>query len=80
MERVLIVGNGYAGLAAARALAREGRFAVTVASAQRHPACCLHLLPEVAAGRKAPAELHLADPGEYAALGVALRGGARVDR
>lgn len=80
MERVLIVGNGYAGLAAARALAREEGFAVTVASAQRHPACCLHLLPEVAAGRKAPVELHLADPREYGELGVAFKGGVRVDR
>ncbi len=80
MERVLIVGNGYAGLAAARALAREGGFAVTVASAHQHPACCLHLLPELAAGRKAPAELHLADPREYDELGVVFRGGARVAR
>ncbi len=80
MERVLIVGNGYAGLAAARALAREGRFAVTVASAHRHPACCLHMLPEVAAGRRSPEELHLADAREYGALGVAFRGGVRVER
>ncbi len=80
MERVLIVGNGYAGLAAARVLARAEGFAVTVASAQRHPACCLHLLPEVAAGRKAPSDLHLADPREYEELGVAFRGGARVEK
>ena len=77
---MLIVGNGYAGLAAARALARETGFAVTVASAERRPACCLHLLPEVAAGRKTPEELHLAGPGEYADLGVVFKTGARVDK
>ncbi len=80
MERVLIVGNGYAGLAAARTLARCEGVAVTVASAERHPACCLHLLPELAAGRARPEDLHLADPGEYGRLGVAFRGGARVAR
>ncbi len=80
MERVLIVGNGYAGLAAARALAREKGVAVTVASAERRPAYCLHLLPEVAAGRKDPADLHLAAPGEFEELGVAFKGGARVEK
>lgn len=80
MERVLVVGNGYAGLAAARALARAKGFAVTVVSAERRPAYCLHLLPEVACGGKAPADLQLADPGEYEGLGVAFKGGARVDR
>lgn len=80
MERALIVGNGYAGLAAARALAREKGFAVTLLSAERHPACCLHLLPEVAAGRKEPADLHLADPAEYRELGIDVRAGARAER
>ncbi len=80
MERILIVGNGYAGLAAARALARERGLAVTVASAEPHPAYCLHLLPEVAVGRKEPGELRLAGPSEYAELGVAFKGGARVEK
>jgi len=80
MERVLILGNGYAGLAAARVLAREKGLAVTVVSAERCPAYCLHLLPEVACGGKTPADLHLADPGEYEELGVVFKGGARVDR
>ncbi|MGE5190157.1 MAG: NAD(P)/FAD-dependent oxidoreductase [Gemmatimonadota bacterium] len=80
MERALIVGNGYAGLAAARTLARENGFSVTVVSAERHPASCLHLLPEVAAGRKEPRDLYLASPGEYEELGVVFRAGARADR
>ncbi len=80
MERVLIVGNGYAGLAAARTLAGEKGVSVTVVSAERRPAYCLHLLPDVAAGRKTPADLHLAGPGEYGEIGVVFRGGARVDR
>ncbi len=80
MERVLIVGNGYAGLAAARTLARDNGVEVTVASAEPHPSYCPHLLPEVAAGRKEPADVQLAAPGELERLGVAFKGGAPVER
>ncbi|HEX9206578.1 MAG TPA: FAD/NAD(P)-binding oxidoreductase [Candidatus Deferrimicrobiaceae bacterium] len=63
MERVLIVGNGYAGSRAAELLAGLGRFDVIRASDEEHPAYCRHLLPEVAAGERSPEDLHL-PPGD----------------
>jgi NADPH-dependent 2,4-dienoyl-CoA reductase/sulfur reductase-like enzyme len=80
MERVLIVGNGYAGLQAAMALAREKGLSVTVVSAEDCPAYCPHLLPELAAGRKEPGDLRLIDPEGYASLGVRFLAGARVEK
>jgi NAD(P)H-nitrite reductase large subunit len=80
MERVLIVGNGYAGLQAAKTLAREIGLSVTMVSAENCPAYCPHLLPELAAGRKEPADLHLFDPSGYASLGVTCKAGARVEK
>jgi 3-phenylpropionate/trans-cinnamate dioxygenase ferredoxin reductase subunit len=73
MERVLIVGNGYAGLAAAGALSAAGGFSVTVVSAEETPAYCPHLLPEMAAGGKEEPDLLLPAPG-----GVSLRLGDPV--
>lgn len=78
MERVLIVGNGYAGLQAATALAREKNHSVTVVSAESCTAYCPHLLPELAAGRKEPGDLRLVDPENYASLGVRFLAGSRV--
>jgi phenylglyoxylate dehydrogenase epsilon subunit len=80
MERVLIVGNGYAGLQAAKSLAREKGLSVTMVSAESCPAYCPHLLPELAAGRKQPADLHLFDPVGYASLGVRFQAGARIEK
>jgi len=80
MERVLIVGNGYAGLQAAKALAREKGLSVTLVSAESCPAYCPHLLPELAAGRKEPGDLRLIDPEGYASLGVRFLAGARVEK
>ncbi|OGP80710.1 MAG: hypothetical protein A2Z13_10690 [Deltaproteobacteria bacterium RBG_16_64_85] len=80
MERVVIVGNGYAGLQAAKSLAREKGLSVTMVSAESCPAYCPHLLPELAAGRKEPADLHLFDPAGYASLGVTCKAGAKVEK
>ncbi|HSL91007.1 MAG TPA: FAD-dependent oxidoreductase [Candidatus Limnocylindrales bacterium] len=80
MERVLIVGNGYAGLQAAKALACEKSLSVTVVSAESGPAYCPHLLPELVAGRKEPGDLHLIDPEGYASLGVRFLAGAGVEK
>lgn len=79
MRRVVIVGNGYAGLSAARVLSSVKGLSVTVVSGEPRPACCLHLLPEVAAGRKAPADLELCDAGEYGRLGAVVMGGVRAE-
>jgi NAD(P)H-nitrite reductase large subunit len=80
MERVLIVGNGYAGLRAARTLAREKGISVTIVSAEDSPAYCPHLLPELAAGRMRPSELHLLDSVDYASLGGSFRPGERIEK
>lgn len=80
MERVLIVGNGYAGLQAAMALAREKALSVTVVSAESGPAYCPHLLPELVAGRKEPGDLHLPGSGGYASLGLRFLAGAGVEK
>src|SRR5512139_3109696 len=50
MERVLIVGNGYAGSRAAERLEGLGRFDVVRVSDEEHPAYCRHLLPGLPAG------------------------------
>lgn len=61
MERVLIVGNGYAGSRAAEVLAGLGGFEVVRVSDEEHPAYCRHLLPELAAGERNPEDLYLPD-------------------
>ncbi|MBI5419752.1 MAG: NAD(P)/FAD-dependent oxidoreductase [Deltaproteobacteria bacterium] len=80
MERVLIVGNGYAGLQAARTLSAEQGLAVTMASAEACPAYCPHLLPELAAGRKEAPDLFLSDFTDYGAMGIDFRPGVHVAR
>jgi NADPH-dependent 2,4-dienoyl-CoA reductase/sulfur reductase-like enzyme len=80
MERVLIVGNGYAGLAAARTLASKKGLAVTLTSAEKCPAYVPHLLPELAAGKKEAADLSLASPEEYREMGIDFRPGAQVEK
>lgn len=79
MERVLIAGNGYAGVAAAKELSREGDFSVTLVTAEPCAAYVPHLLPELAAGRKEAADLLLLDPGAYGQLGIRLVSGAGVE-
>lgn len=59
MERVLIVGDGYAGSRAAEFLLGTGRFDVLHVSDEPYPAYCRHLLPEVAAGERNPEDLYL---------------------
>jgi NADPH-dependent 2,4-dienoyl-CoA reductase/sulfur reductase-like enzyme len=59
MERVLIVGDGYAGSRAAEFLVGTGRFEVLHVSDETYPAYCRHLLPEVAAGERNPEDLYL---------------------
>jgi NADPH-dependent 2,4-dienoyl-CoA reductase/sulfur reductase-like enzyme len=78
MERILIAGNGYAGVAAAKALSSERGFSVTLVSAEPCAAYIPHLLPELAAGRKEAADLLLLDPDAYASLGVRLVNGTGV--
>src|SRR4030065_2267440 len=80
MERVVIVGNGYAGLQAAKSLAREKGRSVTLVSGETCPASRPPLLPELAAGRKEPADLHLFAPAGYASLGVTCKAGAKVEK
>jgi nitrite reductase (NADH) large subunit len=77
MERVLVVGNGYAGSRAAGLLAGTGRFEVLHVSDETYPAYCRHLLPEVAAGERNPEDLFLpgaedGGPAEPARSGVAV--------
>ena len=79
MERVLIVGNGYAGSRAAELLAGLGRFDVVRASDEEHPAYCRHLLPEVAAGERSPEDLHL-PPWDGGGPSVPRPRGAAVER
>lgn len=59
MERVLIVGNGYAGARAAEVLGALGGFEVLHVSDEAYPAYCRHLLPGLAAGERAPEDLFL---------------------
>lgn len=79
MERVLIVGNGYAGSHAAERLAGLGRFDVVRVSDEEHPAYCRHLLPELAAGERNPEDLYL-PAGNGGGQAVPVRCGAPVAR
>jgi NADPH-dependent 2,4-dienoyl-CoA reductase/sulfur reductase-like enzyme len=80
MERVLIVGNGYAGLAAARILSAETALSVTMVSAENCPAYCPHLLPELVAGKKAEGDIFLPRDREYEAMGIRFLPGARIEK
>jgi len=79
MERVLIVGNGYAGARAAEVLAARGGFDVLHVSDEAYPAYCRHLLPGLAAGERAPEDLFL-PPGNGNGGGVGARSGIAVSR
>jgi len=79
MERVLIIGNGYAGSRAARLLSGTGRFEVTTVCDEPYPAYCRHLLPELAAGERTVEELCLpTEDGEGS--NASVRNGAAVAR
>ncbi|HZW37627.1 MAG TPA: FAD-dependent oxidoreductase [Candidatus Deferrimicrobiaceae bacterium] len=80
MERVLIVGNGYAGVQAARTLAQEKALSVTMVSAEDCPAYVPHLLPELAAGKMEAGDLFLPRGSEHEAMGLRFRPGARVKK
>ena len=79
MERVLIVGNGYAGSRAAELLSALGRFDVVRVSDEEHPAYCRHLLPELASGDKNPEDLYL-PAGENGGPAGKVRSGDAVVR
>jgi len=79
MERVLIVGNGYAGSRAAERLEALGRFDVVRVSDEEHPAYCRHLLPELASGERNPEDLYL-PAGENGGPAGKVRSGAAVAR
>lgn len=79
MERVLIVGNGYAGARAAEVLGALGGFEVLHVSDEAYPAYCRHLLPGLAAGERAPEDLYL-PPANGNGRGVGARSGIAVSR
>ncbi|MDD5763001.1 MAG: FAD-dependent oxidoreductase [bacterium] len=79
MERVLIVGNGYAGARAAEVLGALGGFDVLHVSDEAYPAYCRHLLPGIAAGERAPEELFL-PPGNGHGHDAGARSGIAVSR
>lgn len=80
MERVLIVGNGYAGARAAGVLGGLGRFEVLHVSDEAYPAYCRHLLPGLAAGERAPEELFLPPEDGSGRGGIGVRPGIAVSR
>jgi len=79
MDRVLIVGNGYAGARAAEVIGALGDFEVLHVSDEAYPAYCRHLLPGLAAGERAPADLYL-PPGNGNGRGAGARSGIAVSR
>jgi NADPH-dependent 2,4-dienoyl-CoA reductase/sulfur reductase-like enzyme len=79
MERVLIVGNGYAGARAAEVLAALGGFEVLHVSDEVYPAYCRHLLPGLAAGERAVEDLFL-PPGNGNGRGAGPLSGIAVSR
>jgi NADPH-dependent 2,4-dienoyl-CoA reductase/sulfur reductase-like enzyme len=79
MERVLIIGNGYAGARAAEVLDAIGGFEVLHVSDEAYPAYCRHLLPGLAAGERAPEDLFL-PPVNGNGRGVGARSGIAVSR
>jgi NADPH-dependent 2,4-dienoyl-CoA reductase/sulfur reductase-like enzyme len=79
MERVLIVGNGYAGARAAEVLGALGGFEVLHVSDEAYPTYCRHLLPGLAAGERDPEELFLPQ-GNGNGRGPGARSGIAVSR
>lgn len=79
MERVLIVGDGYAGARAAEVLGDLGGFEVLHVSDEAYPAYCRHLLPGLAAGERAVEELIL-PRGNGNVRGAGVRSGIAVSR
>ena len=79
MERVLIVGNGYAGARAADVLGALGGFEVLQLSDEAYPAYCRHLLPGLASGERVPEDLFL-PPGHGNGPGAGARSGIAVSR
>jgi len=77
MDRVLIIGNGYAGARAAEVLGALGGVEVLHVSDEIYPAYCRHLLPGLAAGERSPEELFLPQgngtpPGAFPRSGIAV--------
>lgn len=79
MERVLIVGNGYAGARAAEVLGTLGGFEVLHVSDEAYPAYCRHLLPGLAAGERTVEDLFL-PPGNGNGRCAGARSGIAVSR
>lgn len=79
MERVLIVGNGYAGARAAEVLDALGSREVVHLSDEAYPAYCRHLLPGLAAGERGREELFL-PAGNGRGPGAGPRSGIAVAR
>lgn len=79
MERVLIVGNGYAGARAADVLGALGGFEVLQLSDEAYPAYCRHLLPGLASGERVPEDLFL-PPGDGNGRDAGARSGIAVSR
>jgi 3-phenylpropionate/trans-cinnamate dioxygenase ferredoxin reductase subunit len=79
MERVLIVGNGYAGARAADVLGALGGFEVLQVSDEAYPAYCRHLLPGLASGERVPEDLFL-PPGNGNGRGAGARSDIAVSR
>ena len=79
MERVLIVGNGYAGARAAEVLGVLGGFDVLHVSDEPYPAYCRHLLPGLASGERDVEDLIL-PPGNGTPPNVPPRSGIAVSR
>lgn len=79
MDRVLIVGNGYAGARAAEVLGALGGFDVLHVSDEKYPAYCRHLLPGLASGERVPEDM-LLPPGNGNGRGAGARSGIAVSR
>src|SRR5512135_1238790 len=79
-ERLVIIGNGMAGLRVAEELHRlaPDRYAVTIFGAEPHPAYNRILLSPVLAGDKSLDEIILADAGWYAERNITLHAGDEV--
>ena len=73
-QRLVVVGNGMAGLRLLEELVRRasGRFDITVVGAEPHPAYNRVLLSPLLAGEIGPADVALRPAGWYAEQGIAL--------
>lgn len=76
---VVVVGNGMAGSRLVTELrSRDRDVPVTVFGAEASPPYNRVLLSNVLAGKSRPGDIHLTDPGWYAANGVGVRPGVTV--